>query len=36
LVEGLGLSKQDVVRLRMVWHKLRNRRINRNHNTNEK
>ena len=36
LVEGLGLSKQDVVRLRMVWYKLRDRRINRNHNANEK
>ena len=31
LIEGLGLSQQDVLSLRGAWYRLRDRRINRNH-----
>jgi adenine-specific DNA-methyltransferase len=31
LVQGLGLSQQDVACLRNAWRRLRDRRINRNH-----
>lgn len=32
LVQGLGLTRRDVRKLRASWCKLRDRRINRNHN----
>jgi adenine-specific DNA-methyltransferase len=34
LIQGLGLSQQDVACLRSAWHRLRDRRINRNHGSN--
>jgi adenine-specific DNA-methyltransferase len=31
LIDGLGLTSKEVKMLRRIWHKLRNRRINRKH-----
>jgi hypothetical protein len=31
LIDGLGLSRSDALRLRTIWETLRNRRINRKH-----
>jgi adenine-specific DNA-methyltransferase len=31
LIEGLGLDRSQVTKLRDIWHKLRDRRIHRNH-----